>query len=159
MLQRIRKMLMSRLIFVLAVLLMSVPAEAGSGDKSFDPALVSVKHRAVAGQDGTLQPRGLSHAGIYALRGIAPDLTGFGVRYAVICRSINYIDGMPQNDYQPNIGHKCFEAARFNFHDQGNPTPGISPHSTAVCSILFGEDPDATLRSKLRSTSILSGSW
>ncbi len=147
MLQRVRKMFMTRLIFGLAVLLMSVPAEAGSGDKSFDPAPVSAKRRAVAGQDGTLQPRGLSHAGIYALREIAPDLAGFGVRYAVICRSINYIDGLPQNDYQPNIEHKCFEAVRFNFHDQGGPTPGISHHSTAVCSILFGEDPDATLRS------------
>ena len=90
----------------------------------------------------TLQPQGLNNAGIYALREMAPDLTGTGVSYAVVCRSINYIDVVPQNDYRPNIGHKCFEAVQFKFHDQGNPLPGISPHSTAVCSILFGEDPD-----------------
>jgi hypothetical protein len=89
-----------------------------------------------------LQPRGLNNVGIYTLREVAPELTGSGVRYAVICRSISYIDCVPQNDYQPNIGHKCFGTVQFKFHDQGNPPPGISPHSTAVCSILFGEDPD-----------------
>jgi hypothetical protein len=170
MLQRVRKMLIPRLIFGLAVLLTAAgikaegqglsavrlrgaglaPVEAEGADKSFDPAQACPEQ---GRGDGMLQPRGLSHAGIYALRQIATDLTGFGVSYAVICRSINYIDGLPQNDYQPNIEHKCFEAARFNFHDQGGPTPSISHHSTAVCSILFGEDPDATLHSTRRKAS------
>jgi hypothetical protein len=87
-----------------------------------------------------LQPQGLNQAGIYALRDIAPDLTGSGVKYAVICRSINYINGEPQNDYRPNIEHNCFKAGQFTFHDQAGLAPGISPHSTAICSIMFGED-------------------
>jgi len=128
MLKRANLTLIRGLISFLAVLLIAAGVKAD---------------RAIGG-DGTLQPRGLNHAGIYALREIVPDLTGSGVDFAVICRSINYIDGVPQNDYQPNVGHKCFEAMQFNFHDQGSPAPDISPHSTAVCSILFGEDPNTS---------------
>jgi hypothetical protein len=47
----------------------------------------------LAGAPNELQPQSLNHAGIYALRRIEPDLTGLGVRFAVICRSITYIDG------------------------------------------------------------------
>ncbi len=93
--------------------------------------------------DKALQPRALNHAGIYTLRQIEPELTGTGVKFAIICRSINYADGEPQNDYRPNIEHNCFRAEQFSFHDQGNLVPGISPHSTAICSILFGEDSNA----------------
>jgi len=93
--------------------------------------------------DKILQPQGLNYSGIYALRQIDPDLTGQGVKFAVVCRSITYIDGEPQNDYQPNINHKCFKAEQFNFYNQADLPSGISPHSTAVCSILFGEDSDA----------------
>jgi hypothetical protein len=32
----------------------------------------------------------------------------------------------------------------FGFHNQDKPLPAISPHSTAICSILFGDDPDAS---------------
>ncbi len=95
-----------------------------------------------------LQPQGLNHAGIYALRLIEPRLTGSGVRFAVICRSITYIDGEPQNDYRPNIRHNCFGTAKFGFHDNAELPAGISPHSTAICSILFGED-SAAFNSKL----------
>ncbi len=91
----------------------------------------------------TLQPQGLEHAGIYALRQIEPNLTGDGVKFAVICRSITYIDDEPQNDYRPDIEHDCFKASELRFFDQSQPPAGISPHSTAICSILFGEDPDA----------------
>jgi len=91
----------------------------------------------------TLQPKGLEHAGIYALRRIDPNLTGEGVKFAVICRSITYIDDEPQNDYRPDIGHSCFKASRFSFHDQEQLPAGISPHSTAICSILLGEDYNA----------------
>ncbi len=93
--------------------------------------------------DETLQPQGLNHAGIYALRKIDPGLTGAGVKFAVISRSITYIDGEPQNDYRPSIGHDCFKAKQLGFHDQAELPAGISPHSTAICSILLGEDPDA----------------
>jgi hypothetical protein len=90
-----------------------------------------------------LQPQGLELAGIYPLKKIDPNLTGEGVRFAVICRSITYIDDEPQNDYRPDIEHNCFNSSILFLHDQGQPPAGISPHSTAICSILLGEDPNA----------------
>ena len=93
--------------------------------------------------DKMLQPQGLNYAGIYALRQLDPNLTGSGVKFAVISRSITYIDGEPQNDYRPSTENKCFADKQFDFHDQHELSAGISPHSTAICSILFGEDPDA----------------
>ena len=95
--------------------------------------------------NGTLpQPQGLNYAGIYALRQIDPNLTGAGVKFAVIARSITYTDGQPQNDYQPNINHNCFKPAHFTLYNQSaNGGTGISPHATAICSILFGEDSAA----------------
>ena len=47
----------------------------------------------------TLQPQALDSAGIYKLRQLAPDLTGSGVTFAVIARSITYSQGHPLNDY------------------------------------------------------------
>jgi len=94
--------------------------------------------------DKMLQPQGLNHAGIYALRQINPNLTGAGVKFAVICRSVTYINDEPQNDYRPSIEHNCLKTKQFSFHDQGELPAGISPHSTAICSILFGEDPGAS---------------
>ena len=94
--------------------------------------------------DKMLQPQGLNHAGVYALRQINPNLTGAGVKFAVICRSVTYINGEPQNDYRPSIEHNCLKTKQFSFHDQGELPAGISPHSTAICSILFGEDPGAS---------------
>jgi len=90
-----------------------------------------------------LQPQGLNYAGIYKLRQLDPNLTGSGVKFAVISRSITYIDGEPQNDYRPSTNHNCFKTKQFKFHDQAKLPAGISPHSTAICSILLGEDPDA----------------
>jgi len=90
-----------------------------------------------------LQPQGLEHTGVYTLRGIDPTLTGAGIKFAVISRSYTYTDDEPQNDYRPDISHDCFKMSQFGFKDQAKLPPGISPHSTAVCSILFGEDPGA----------------
>ena len=90
------------------------------------------------------QPQGLSRAGVYALRQIDPGLTGEGVRVGVVCRSVTYQGDMPQNDYQPNVIHACFNGAKLGFHDDGSLAANVSAHSTAVCSILFGEDPEAT---------------
>jgi subtilase family protein len=100
---------------------------------------------AIAGVAGAqelspLQPQGLDRVGIYALREIAPNLTGEGVRFGIICRSITHQDGEPQNDYLPNTKHACLEGA----HLSSENVSGISAHSTAVCSILFGEDPVGT---------------
>ena len=87
-----------------------------------------------------LQPQGLDRVGIYALREMAPNLTGADVRFAILCRSITHQNGEPQNDYLPNTKHACFAGAQLRFAETG----GISAHSTAVCSILFGEDLDGT---------------
>jgi hypothetical protein len=89
--------------------------------------------------DKILQPQGLNYSGIYALRQLDPNLTGSGVKFAVICRSLTY---SPQNDYRPSTEHNCLADNHFIFHDRGELAAGISPHSTAICSILFGEDPD-----------------
>ena len=91
----------------------------------------------------TLQPQGLGSIGIYALRQTAPSLTGSGVKFAVICRSITYINGEPQNDYRPNTEHNCLKTSRISFCDEHEAPAGLSPHSTAICSILLGEDANA----------------
>lgn len=90
-----------------------------------------------------LHPQSLKHAGIYTLREIDPDLTGEGVNFAVICRSFSYVGDKLQNDYRPAAEHDCLEFARLSFYDNTEPPGGTSPHATAICSILFGEDPDA----------------
>ena len=74
-----------------------------------------------------LQPQGLEYAGIYSLKQIEPNLTGEGVRFAVICRSITYIDDEPQNDYRPDIEHNSLNSSRLFLHDKGQPPAGISP--------------------------------
>lgn len=90
-----------------------------------------------------LQPQGLKHTGIYSMRQIDPTLTGTGVKFAVVCRSFTYIDEKPQNDFRPAVEHECFKTRQFGFWEQALSPAGVSPHSTASCSILLGEDPDA----------------
>ena len=90
-----------------------------------------------------LQPQALNWAGVYNLRQIDPNLTGAGVRVGVVCRSLTYVDGNPQNDYQPNMKHASFRNAQLQFHDGRTSAARESAHSTAVCSILFGDDPAA----------------
>jgi len=90
-----------------------------------------------------LHPQGLRHTGIYALRQIEPKLTGEGVKIGVICRSMTYVDDEPQNDFRPDIRHHCFTTSRLTSQKPEALFSGISPHSTAICSILFGEDPNA----------------
>ncbi len=101
---------------------------------------------AAMGQDlSTIQPQALKWAGIQDLRESEPDLTGTGVRLGVICRSFTYTaDGDPLNDYRPNVRHACFENARLSFHDDQILAPGVSSHANAICSILFGSEPEGT---------------
>ena len=89
------------------------------------------------------QPQALGTVGIYALREIDPTLTGNGVRVGVIARSLTYLDNSSLNDYQPNVDHRCFSHLDYELLDDHLLTPTLSPHSTAVCSILFGEDANA----------------
>ena len=57
-----------------------------------------------------LQPQGLEHTGVYALREMDPNLTGAGVKFAVISRSYTYIDNEPQNaqEYDPEVSNGIF---------------------------------------------------
>ena len=128
MMQTAKKILILGLMACLAATL--TPAGTATGAEELQPQKM-------------LQPQGLNYAGIHQLRQLDPNLTGAGVKFALICRSITYINGEPQNDYRPNTEHNCFAAKQFTFHDQNELPPGISPHSTAICSILFGEDTNA----------------
>jgi hypothetical protein len=92
---------------------------------------------------GDFQPQGLNYAGIYQLKQTDPNLTGAGVKVALVSRSITYIEGEPQNDYRPASDHNCFKDTQYIFHDQQSKPAGVSAHSTAVCSILFGRDANA----------------
>ena len=120
----IKKLILTAILACLAGIWVPVNAALGVSDANF------------------LQPQGLNQAGIYDLRQIEPNLTGQGIKFSLVCRSITYTDEEPQNDYQPGISHKCFAGGQFNFHDANGKEPGISSHSTAICSILFGQDPN-----------------
>ena len=89
-----------------------------------------------------LQSEEYNSIGINLLRQKDPNLTGKNTTVALICRSITYIDGEPQNDYKPDISHRCFNETKFTLHNDLEPPAGISEHSTAICSILFGKDSD-----------------
>jgi len=97
----------------------------------------------MAAEDVNLQPQGLDSAGIYGLRRKDASLTGADTTIALICRSITYSEGKPQNDYRPDTNHPCFEKSNFQFLDDACQPAGVSEHSTAICSILFGQDPNA----------------
>jgi hypothetical protein len=107
-------------------------------------AMLAAGSAVAKASDEMLQPQGLNVSGIYALRQLDPNLTGAGIKFAVICRSNTYIDGVPQNDYRPGIEHSCFKDKHLKFIDQAELAAGTSPHSTAICSILLGEDPNAS---------------
>ena len=82
----------------------------------------------------------VSALAVPAFAGLDPNLTGGSVSIGSIARSITYIDGQPQNDYRPDVNHQCFDDAQIRFHDDGLFAPGISSHSTAIASLLVGND-------------------
>ncbi len=73
-----------------------------------------------------------------------PDLDGNNVKIAIISRSLTYNQGQPLNNYQPFADHNCFKSATLNYHDSNNLPAKISSHSTAICSILLGQDPNVS---------------
>ncbi len=87
-----------------------------------------------------LQPMAFGPTGIYDLKALDNSLNGEGVKYAVICRSFNYIGDIPQNDYRPAVNHNSLSSGQFLFYDDNTLPDGVSPHATSLCSILFGED-------------------
>jgi hypothetical protein len=90
--------------------------------------------------EGGLQPLSLEQVGLHRLRNAEPYLTGSGTRIAAVCRSLTYLEAEPQNDYRPYVNHNCFQTNKLAFYDDGQALAGLSAHSTAVCSILFGRD-------------------
>jgi len=93
--------------------------------------------------EATVHPYGLTSAGIRHLQRIDPNLTGEGIKMILISRSLTYVDEQPQNDYQPWIDHPCLDVNTITFSDFEMSEGGISPHSTAICSILLGQDSNA----------------
>jgi len=90
-----------------------------------------------------VQPAALDFVGLYKVGDIDPNLTGKGLSIGLICRSDTYVDSRPQNDYRPDVSHKCFEGLKVNFYDDQSGKPGTSSHSTAIASILAGFDANA----------------
>ncbi len=94
-------------------------------------------------QTPIIHPQAFNYTGLYDLTEFDPNLTGLSVKYAIVARSLTYIEGQPQNDYRPNINHNAFANVGIKFHDRNLAASGISPHSTAICSVLLGNDPNA----------------
>ena len=91
-----------------------------------------------------IEPSGFDLVGINLLREQDPSLTGRNTTVALICRSVTYIDGKPQNDYRPDLGHQCFSKTNFSLFNDTTLPANISEHSTAICSILFGRNSGNT---------------
>ena len=102
--------------------------------------LLALATVAEAQEAAPVQPQGLDRVGVYAVREMVPGLTGEGVRFGVLCRSVSHQDGESEDDYLPNTKHVCLTGAKLRSESEG----AISAHATAICSILFGEDPDGT---------------
>jgi len=90
-----------------------------------------------------LFPTNLNQLGIRQLQNKDPNLLGKDVNIALIARSFTYINSQPQNDYLPNRKHKALLNSEINYYDDKTKTAKTSPHSTAICSILTGSDPNA----------------
>ena len=91
----------------------------------------------------SVQPEGFNSVGLDLVRDREPNLTGQGTTIAVICRSTTYIDGVPQNDYKPDLAHHCLAQTSLSLYNDADPAAEASEHSTGICSLLFGKDSDA----------------
>ena len=92
------------------------------------------------GRDMTgFQPGALDYAGIYGLRSSDPNLTGEGVTVAMVCRSITYLEGQPQNDYKLNIDHDCFTASNVSLANRVSTLRAIlkSTSSGVLCATIY----------------------
>ena len=85
-------------------------------------------------------PQSLGTVGVHDLKALDPMLTGEGVRFAIVSRAVTYEDGESLNDYRPNLAHRSLSNSDIALRDGVSGPAGISSHSTAVCSILFGQD-------------------
>ncbi len=87
-----------------------------------------------------LFPQSLGIVGVHDMKALDPTLTGQGVRFAIVSRAATYQDGESLNDYRPNLAHRSLSNSDITLRDGVSVPAGISSHSTAVCSILFGQD-------------------
>lgn len=85
----------------------------------------------------------LDVAGVYKVAAADSNLNGKGINIGLVCRSDTYIDSVPQNDYRPDVSHKCFQNSKVSFYDDQIGDAGISNHSTQIASILAGVDANA----------------
>ncbi|MBW8017481.1 MAG: S8 family serine peptidase [Planctomycetes bacterium] len=69
------------------------------------------------------------------------SLDGTGTTITSVCRSMTYIDGKPQMDYNWNTGHNCFTGGDINVSDG---LGSVSTHATSIGGILVGNDPKAS---------------
>ena len=91
-----------------------------------------------------VEPSALDAAGLRAVQQNDPNLNGFGVVIASVCRSMTYINGQPQNDYRINMRHSSLSDADVLFDDHSDGGHGISPHATAIAGVLIGQDSVST---------------
>jgi hypothetical protein len=92
----------------------------------------------------SLQPRSLDVVGVFALRELDPELTGANVNYAVVAQCVTDDYQSETIDYQPNRGHAAFARADLAMMDDQRLPTDISYHATVVCSLLYGDDVDAS---------------
>lgn len=88
----------------------------------------------------SLQPASLAYCGVRDLQENEPNLTGSGVAIAAVCRSMMYVNGLPQDDYRFNMAHASLRGGRVFFEDGSDGFYGLSPHETAVGGLLIGLD-------------------
>lgn len=100
----------------------------------------------VASADNALpiEPTALDFTNTRSLWKMDPNLTGEGVLIGTICRSVTYINDIPQNDYRFNMNHDGLYDADVSFTDGTDGRFGISEHATSIAGILLGLDENAT---------------
>lgn len=87
-----------------------------------------------------LQPAFLDFCGIRDLQESEPNLTGADVLVAAVCRSMGYVNGLPQDNYRMNMAHASLRGGRVFFEDGSDGYYGLSSHASAVGGILIGLD-------------------
>jgi hypothetical protein len=88
-----------------------------------------------------VEPAALQAVGLRDVVEKDPNLTGLGVRIATVCRSMTYLDGVPQGDYRFGMNHSALFGADVIFEDGSSGKTGLSSHATAIGGVLLGLDP------------------
>jgi hypothetical protein len=89
-----------------------------------------------------VEPAALRAVGLREVVESDPNLTGLDVHIAAVCRSMTYLDGVPQSDYHFAMNHSALFGADVIFEDGSNGQTNLSSHATAIGGILVGLDPN-----------------